>query len=285
MRFLRIPIASSTSNPSSTMRIPIIAVIVFAAVSVLITGFWDTISGAILPNTTWGLYSKSFFENVLVEAHGAVIDLFIVGVILYWFEQRRDRRSQINTQEEILADLRLYRAPDAPYRTLGTIRRLLALGKNGLQLSEMTLSSLEIKNIRLADCNLHAAVFAESRMTHVQFDNCSADAAIFAGAVLEDTRFTNSSLRRARFQNARLNGLNLTSCRIESADFTNASLRSANLKGLDCNGVSFRNADLRSANFIGARNLDPDTILAAKCIKDLKSDDPHIKAIVAAAPR
>lgn len=267
------------------MRIPIVTVFLFAAVSVLITGCWDTISEVVLPDKTWGLYSRSFFENVLVEAHGAVLDLFIVGVILYWFEQRRDRRSQINTQEEVLADLRLYRAPDAPYRTLGTIRRLLALGKNALQISEMTLSSLEIKKISLVNCNLHATVFTDSRIKHVQFVNCSADAAIFAGAVLEDTKFTNSSLRRAKFQNARLNGLDLTTCRIENADFTYASLRSANLKGLDCKGVSFRNADLRSANFIGAKNLDPAAILAAKSIKDLKSDDPQIKAIIAAAPK
>jgi len=267
------------------MRIPIIAVLVFAAVSVLITGFWDTVSKVILPKTSWGLYSKSFFENVLVEAHGAVLDLLIVGVILYWFEQRRDRRHQIDRLEEELADLRLYRAPDAPYRTLGTIRRLLALDKNGLQISEMTLSNLEIRDIKLSGCNLHATVFTDSRMKHVQFDNCSLDAAIFVGVVLEDIRLANSSLKRAKFQNAKLNGLNLTSCQIENADFTNASLRSANLKGLDCKGVTFKNADLRSANLIGAKNLDPAAITAAKSIRDLKSDDPQIRAIVAVASK
>lgn len=267
------------------MRIPIITVLVFAAVSVLITGFWDTISDVVLPSTTWGLYSKPFFENVLVEAHGAVLDLFIVGIVLYWFEQRRNHRNQIKAQEEVLADLRHYRSLDAPHRTLGTIRRLLALGRNGLQISEMTLSSLEISNIKLLGCNLHATVFTDSRIKHVQFDNCSVDAAIFAGAVLEDTTFTNSSLRRAKFQNAQLNGLNLTTCWIENADFTNASLRSANLKGLDCKGVTFRNADLRSVNLIGAKNLDPAAIIAAKSIRYLKSDDPKIKAIVTAASK
>lgn len=267
------------------MRIPIITVLIFAVVSVLITGYWDTVSDVVLPGTTWGLYSKSFFENILVEAHGAVLDLFIVSVILYWFDQRRDRRSKINTQEDALADLRLYRAPDAPYRTLGTIRRLLALGKNGLQLSEMTLSNLEIRDITLSDCNLHATIFTDSRIKQVQFENCRADAAIFVGAVLEHTKFKNSSLMRAKFQNARLNGLDLTSCRIDNADFTNASLRSANFKGLDCRGISFRNADLRSANFIGAKNLDLAALLTAKRIRNLKSDDPQIITIVAEAPK
>lgn len=265
------------------MRIPLIAVLTFATITFLVTGFWDFVSDAILPNTIWGLYSRSFFENVLVEAHGAVLDLLVVGVILYWFEQRRARRDQIGRLEEELADLRLYSAPDAPYRTLGTIRRLLALDNSkALQISEMTLSHLELKDLNLSDCNMHATVFTDSRIRNVHFENCSLDAAIFAGAIMEHTQLTGSSLKRAKFQNAKLKGLNLTSCQIQNADFTSASLRSANFKGLDCKGVVFKNADLTSTNFIGARNLDPSTIATARCIRSLKSDDPRITAIVAA---
>lgn len=265
------------------MRIPLIFVLIFAAITVLVTGFWDFISEAILPKSIWGLYSRSFFENVLVEAHGAVLDLLVVGVILYWFEQRRSRRDQIERLDEELADLRLYRAPDAPYRTLGTIRRLLVLDcKKALQISEMALSHLELKNLDLYQCNMHATVFTDSRIRNVNFENCSLDAAIFAGAILEHTRLIGSSLKRAKFQNSRLNGLDLTSCQIQSADFTGASLRSANFKGLDCKGVVFKNADLTSTNFIGARDLDPSTIAAARCVRGLKSDDPQIRAIVTA---
>lgn len=264
------------------MRIPITAVIIFAVIIFLVTGFWDSVSSSILPNMTWGLYSQSFFENVLVEAHGAVLDLLIVGVILYWFERRRSRRDQIERLEEELADLRLYRAPDAPYRTLGTIRRLLALDHSRpLQISEMTLSHLELKDLSLFECNMHATVFTDSRIKNVRFENCSLDAAIFAGVIMEHTQLTGSSLKRAKFQNAKLNGLNLTSCQIQNADFTNATLRSANFKGLDCKGVVFKNADLTSTNFIGAINLDPSAITTARCIRGLKSDDPRISAAVA----
>ena len=265
------------------MRIPIIAVLTFATIIFLVTGFWDFVSGAILPNTTWGLYSQSFFENVLVGAHGAVLDLLVVGVILYWFEQRRTRRDQIGRLDEELADLRLYRAPDAPYRTLGTMRRLLALDNSkSLQISEMTLSHLELKDLKLSKCDMYATVFTDSRIKKVCFEKCSLDAAIFAGVIMEHSLLTESSLRRAKFQNAKLNGLNLTSCQIQNADFTGASLRSANFKGLDCQGVVFKNADLTSANFIGALNLDPNAIATARCIRGLKSADPRISAIVAA---
>lgn len=262
------------------MRIPIFILCIFAALTVLATGLWGEISGFILPNTTWGLYSKSFFENVLVEAHGTIVDLFVVGVILYWFERRHNITEEIARHEEILSDLRLYRAPDSSYRILGTVRRLLALGVKQLHLSELNLSGLEIEQIELINSNLHATIFTNSHLRNVTFDKCNCEAVIFAGAKLEHTHFKNSSFRRAKFQDAILKGIDFTSCQIEDANFTNANLRSATFRGVDCRGVDFKNADLRAANFLGALNLNPQMLRSAKCIKSLKSNDPNIVALV-----
>lgn len=262
------------------MRIPLIVLAVFAGLTVLITGCWEALSSHILPNATWGLYSKSFFENILVETHGTIVDLIVVGVILYWFEQRRNIRDNIARQQEILSDFRVYRAPDAAYRILGTVKRLLALGVKHLHLSELYLSGLEIQQIEFINSNLHATIFTNSNFRKVTFERCDCEAAIFAGATLVHTKFKNSNLRRAKFQDATLKGIDLTSCQIENADFANANLRSANFRGVDCRGVNFRNADLRAANFIGALNLSPQMISTAKCIKSVKSNDPSIKAIV-----
>jgi uncharacterized protein YjbI with pentapeptide repeats len=266
------------------MRIPVIGLLVLTFVCVLITGFWDTISTTVFPNTSWGLYSREFFENVLVEAHGAVIDLLFVGVVLYWFERRRDYHESVAQLQEDLTDLRLYRAPDAPYRTLGTIRRLLNLKVNALHLSELNLDHVEVRDLHLVDCELHATKFIDSKLHNVRFDRCKCDAAIFAGASLEHVHMTDCSLRRAKFQNATLKGMDFRSCQLQVADFTNANLRSADFRGVDCKGISFRDADLRSANFIGATNLDAGALAAARNIKSLKSNDPQIQALVATAP-
>lgn len=262
------------------MRIPLLVLSLFAALTILITGFWDAVAGFVLPKTTWGLYSKSFFENILGNAHGGIIDLLVVGVILYWFEQRSTTREDIVRHEETLSDLRLYRAPDASYRILGTVKRLLALGVKKLQLSELSLSGVEIKQVEFINSNFHATIFTNSHLYNVTFDRCNCDAAIFAGAKFEHISFKNSSLRRAKFQDATLKGIDFTSCQIEDANFTNANLRSANFRGVDCRGVDFKNADLQSANFLGALNLSLQMISSAKSIKSLKSGDPSIKGLV-----
>lgn len=267
------------------MRLPITIFVVFSAFTVAITGFWDQLSSWLLPKTTWGLYSRGFFENVLVEAHGAIIDLLVVGVVLYWFEHRRDTAAQIRKHKEMLADLRSYRAADSSFRTLGTIKRLLDLGIQKLHLSEMSLADLQIEGISLNNCDLHAVVFTNSCLRQVTLENCACDAAIFAGAKLEHIVLKSTSFRRAKFQSATLKGADFRTCEVEGADFTNANLRSANFSQVDCRAVNFRGADLRSANFKGAMNLTEDMVRAASSIKSLKTDDPTIAALVAAATK
>lgn len=262
------------------MRIPLFVLAAFAIVTILITGFWDTVSSVVLPHTTWGLYSKSFFEGVLGNAHGGIIDILLVSVILYWFDRRRTAKEDIARHEQTLSDLKLYRANDASYHVLGTIRRLLALGVKKLQLSELSLTGVEIKEIEFSDSNFHATIFTDSHLSHVIFDRCDCEAAIFAGAKFEHINLKNSNFRRAKFQDATLKGVDFTTCIIEGSNFTNANLRSANFRGVDCRGVDFKNADLQSANFLEALNLSPQMIASAKNIKSLKSKDPGIKALV-----
>lgn len=262
------------------MKIPLTALAIFSLTCILVTGFWPSISTTILPHTTWGLYSREFFENVLIEAHGAVIDLLVVGVILYWFELRRDNKENVSKQLEILADLRFYSGSDSSYRVLGTVRRLLALGVSNLHLSEMQLNNVELKGLQLKNCNLHAAIFKESLLSHLKFEECKFDAAVFVSTKFEHVTLKSCTLRRAKFNGAVLAGLDFTSCELQDADFTNAKLRSANFRGVDCKGMKFHGADLRSANFIDARNLDPQALFLAKSLKSLKTNDPQIQSIL-----
>lgn len=250
------------------MRAAVFVFLAFSTIIVTITGFWGWISNNIFPSQTWGLYSRSFFEDILANAHGTIIDLFVVGLIIYWFEQRRNERDETERtrrlredkarrNREDLADLRYDRSTDAPYKVLGTIRRLLDLEEKNLKLSEINLSKLEIRDLKLEHSDLHATIFKDSRLLRVSIDNCRCEAAIFIDAQLEHTTFSKTDLRRAKFQNAMLKGMDFTSCDVAHADFSGADLSSANFRGVDCKGVKFTNAILRSTNFIDAKNLDP----------------------------
>lgn len=268
------------------MLAPILVFLFFSGIVIIITGCWNWISSVIFPNQTWGLYSKTFFEGVLSNAHGTIIDLFVIGLVLFWFEQRRSAREEaqresrqiakeqerlsitrendVKRNRESLADLRFYRAPDAPYRALGAIRRLVSLGETGLEISEIDLSNFEIKNLTISKSDLHATIFKNSRISNLHLEECRCEAAIFIDAKLKGTTFTNSNLHRAKFHGASLKGMDFTTCDITWADFNNSNLSSANFKGLDCKGASFVGAQLRSANFIGAKNVPKEVLEAAK---------------------
>jgi hypothetical protein len=149
------------------MRTPITVLTIFSIIIILATGFWPYLSSSILPNTTWGLYTKSFFENVLVGAHGTVIDLFLVGIVLFWFERRTEKRERIakensersaaiSRHKETLADLRFYKGSDGSHRTLSTIKRLLALGATDFPCFEANLQGMHVENIKLKDTNMIA---------------------------------------------------------------------------------------------------------------------------------
>jgi hypothetical protein len=252
------------------MRLHFAILLAFGFIVLLITGFWPFVAAHTLDQATWGLYSREFFENVLVEAHGAVIDLFVVGVVLLWFEKRRNAKDTIKSHTSALADLKFYRGPDASYRIMGEVRRLLKLGVETFQLPEAALNNVEISDVALKNSNLRAANFSNTTLIRMVFENCECDAAIFAGARFRHVTLRNTRLRRAKFQDAKLNGCDFSGCEIQMADFTNADLRSAIFRGVDCQGIKFKNADLRSANFTGARNLHPNALTEAKNAKYVK---------------
>ena len=272
------PVGSSMSHTT-------IVLICLTTILILVTGNWEWVSSQMFPDTTWGLYSKSFFENVLVEAHGTVLDLVVVGSLLFYFDQRRSRQNERKRLEETLSDLQTYQAPDASYRVLGTIRRLISLGIRSLHLSEMQLNNLRVADIMLTRSNCHAIVFNDSLLVNIRLEHCACDAAIFAGAKLEHVEFSHCSFKRAKFHGTRLDGVDFRTCEIQGADFTNASLRSANFRGVDCRGLKLQNADMRSANFIDAKNLDPSAFSSARIIKHLKTNDPAILDLVKKSSR
>lgn len=259
------------------MRTPLITFAIFSAFIIVATGFWSDLSARVLPNTTWGLYSKEFFEDVLIGAHGTLIDLFVVGIVLYWFEKRSEQREKaikeeseklnaVTRHKEALADLRFYEGSDAAHRTLSTIKRLVALEVYDFPCPEADLQKTNVEDLRFTGANMHAINFSHAKIKSISMTNCVCDAGIFINSRMQHISLKNVSFNRAKFCGANLSGIDFTGCSIQRADFSNANLRSAIFRDVDCKGVNFDNADLRSANFKGAKNLTNEMLQKAKNI-------------------
>lgn len=265
------------------MKTAITIFIVFLVILVLLTGFWGEVSTTILPNTTWGLYSRDFFANFLAALHGNIADFLVVGIILYWFEQRRLRQERIasaklkkdlriRSNEDALEDLSHYKGDDASYRTMTLIKRLAKLGVTSISTTNAALADQIIRELNLRGSKLHGADFTGSTLEDVDFQDAVLEAANFTEAKLKRVHFANAKLPRAKFLEASLDGIDFRSSTIVSAKFDNASLRSAIFSNVDCKGISFDGADLTGANFLGARNLSPRAIELIKRAKTTQHD-------------
>lgn len=252
------------------MKITLIVLLVVTVLVILTTGFWDFVSSTIFPNSSVGLYNRDFFENLLVEMHGSIFDLVVVGVILYWFESKREEREKINRAKEDLDSLKFYYGKDSSYRFYSALRYLLSLGSNKADIPEADFNHLKIDGLRLSNSNLIATSFYKSILSDVKLELCDLEAANFVDSVVKRSEFIQVNLKRAKFINAKLNGMNFKECDVRGANFKNAELKSANFRGVDCSQVNFKGADLRSANFLDALNLTPEMILEAGNYKDTK---------------
>ncbi len=255
------------------MKASIITLVILSLISIVITGFWDTINSTVLPNTSWGLYSRDFFENLLVEIHGAILDLFVVGIILYWFDKRKSEKDKIKEATINLEYLKYYCGSDVSYRFYGALKYLESLGIHNVSIPEAKLNNLKIDNLKLLSSNLIATNFTKSTLTWVNFKDCNLEASRFIDAKLKNCSFKSVKLNRSKFINAQLKSMDFRGCEIKGAIFKNASLQSANFRGVDCSRVSFKGANLRSANFIDATNITSDMILEADNYEHIKLPD------------
>ena len=174
-------------------------------------------------------YNDIFIRDVLVEAHGMLFDILIIGTFIFALhelvEKRHERKSKIKRWQEEIDDYRGWDEKEAMIKIVGNIKRL---NRNG------------ITKINLLSCYLRGA------------DLNGAD---FRGADLSAAVLSWADLDEADLNGADLNG----------ADLSEADLSEANLNGADLSVVDFNGADLRGTKKITIEQLsEVETLYKAK---------------------
>lgn len=123
-----------------------IAVVLVLAVF-LITAFWGDVSSTVLPNTMLGLYNKGFWENFLVEMHGIVFELSIIGVLILWLDSKRTKSGEITRLREDLEDYSTLDFPEINVKKLGHIKRLNQHNIKNIDVQNLVLNELKVKGV------------------------------------------------------------------------------------------------------------------------------------------
>lgn len=173
---------------------------------------------------SWNYYNPSFYENILVEAHGMLFDIFVLGVIVSILNLRIERNYAVERLENEIEDFLEWEETEAYYRIRGCIYRLNKLGVSDIKLRGANLSNL---NLRMVD--LH-------------------------NADLRDVNFSNSFLGVANFQRACLIGSNFSGANLQGAKFDKADLKNTNFNGV----LNLEAHMLHNAYCLhGSTNIDP----------------------------
>ncbi|MCZ0944152.1 MAG: ankyrin repeat domain-containing protein [Gammaproteobacteria bacterium] len=257
-----------------------------------------------------------FWKGVYIEGTGALLDLVVIGIIIGLIVGRRERKRQIQNQQELIDDFKKWDSEEARYRIAGAVRRMNRLGRTSIDFVGMEIRGFAFRHndiTSVAGTKFYAGSgglgsrdrtvledvdFSFVNCSNVVFSPFNPFAGLWKGpphhVQLRDCRFVEADLRGAVFKGALIEWTAAPPVEIGQWDKTNEGepvwipthtppFQMADLAGVSFEDVVFRNADFREAihleqcSFEGASGLED-------CIFD--SDEEKQWALrTAGAPR
>jgi len=211
----------------------------------------------------WLYDTADFFQEVMAEAHGVVLDILIIGWLLFWLRKMGERRLLTKRYQEEIDDFLAWQSPEATLRIAGNIRRLNRLNIPGpLKLTEAYLVGARLDDVDLQDADLWGADLSGATLTGAaliganlagaRLRGANMERAIMTGADLRGADLTEADLERAFMENVDMRGANLTASDLQFASLPNADLQHARLLGANLRGAHMERCNLRLAQFEGA---------------------------------
>lgn len=229
-----------------------------------ITAAWGLISELILPNTILGLYSRDFWENVLVEAHGMVIELCVISILIVWLDSKRVINAEISRLREELEDIAELNLPEINVRKIGHIKRLNSKHIYDIYALNLFLDGMALKGIKIDSSRLIGLKIAAGRVSQSKFINVNMRSSVFEKATLKDVCFTKCELLNSIFSDAKCIGVDFRGSNLTRVNFKNCDLKSALFSECDLKDTDFDGANISRANFLNAKNVNISSLAKAK---------------------
>ena len=226
----------------------------------------------------------NFWEQILVEAHGMIFDIAVIGILIFWLNQNGETRQRIRTYKDEIDDFRLWESDEAAFRTVGNIKRLNRHKIHEINLVNCHLARTNLNYVNLKGSNLNSANFSSSslietnmentRLNQTNFENANLNQAVLKGSYASGANFKDAFLIKSQFENSFLIKTN----------FKNAFLMEANLSGSYLMGADFENASLYKADLRGVKGLTVEQLTRAKTLYLAKFDDEILEQIKLTLP-
>ena len=201
-------------------------------------------------------YGSEFYENILIEAHGMLFDLFVIGVFVYWLnsigEQKRQLDQRTERYQDEIEDYLGWDEPEATFRIVGNIKRLNRLGVSDIYLTHAYLRRANLVGANLVEANLVEANLSGAHLSKAELLETDLRRANLSGAELLETDLRRANLRGANLRGANLRGASLWGANLCGANLSKAELLETDLSGTDLSGTDLMGAELSGALLCGA---------------------------------
>lgn len=249
-----------------------------------ITGFWPSVSANVFSNVSWGLYSREFWENVLVEAHGLLFEIFVIGFILLWLDSRRQRVEYVERNVEHLWDLNSLNEQEVIKKKIGSLKRLNNVSIYKIDVTDLLLESVELKSTIFRKSKLFGLKLIKCTVFDLELTNCLVNSGDFSYSSFKRCNLSGSYLKNANFLESSMKGVDLRNTNLLRARFHGTNLDSADIRGANLKKVVFKNSSLKNANIKMCRNINVEALVQASNLDYIKADEEVINKILYLRP-
>ncbi|MFP4091529.1 MAG: pentapeptide repeat-containing protein [Cyclobacteriaceae bacterium] len=223
---------------------------------------------------------SNFWREVLAEAHGMLFDIAIIGILIYWLNNRGQRKASIRTYIDEIEDFRSWKSEEAAFRTVGNIKRLNRHKIYQIDLASCYLNRTNLSHVRLDGANLNSADMIQANLVQTELKAARLNRTNFSESNLNHACLHNAYATGANFENAYLIKADLSDAFLIATNFENAFMMEANLRGAYVEGANFKNANLYKADLRGASGLTVDQLMQAHTLHQTLLDE-DLKARIA----
>ncbi|HIG8795675.1 TPA: pentapeptide repeat-containing protein [Raoultella terrigena] len=219
-------------------------------------------------------YSNDFLKNFLVNANSSILDFLILGVILYYFEHKRQNKETVKELLEDLENLAKHSSAELNIMKIKIIRQLNSKGVFNINVQRIELNKLStIKYLDFKNADIKSLNMSESYIRDCSFVDCEIQALNISDNRLKNVKFTRCDLKNLKANNTKFQNVEFEGCNFSGGFFNNSDLKSCIMKNCDFKDVTYEKSILTSANILGAKNINTERMIEAANLDYIKCSD------------
>ena len=253
--------------------------LIFSVIVVLLSFGWGYYNNNHYPYSSNSFYNFGFFQYLLINLNSSIVDFLVLGVIVIFFERRREHTSKQNALIDDLKDYASYSSDEINLKKAGLLKRLSQAEVRDLSIQRIIITNISIKEIKFSSGDISGSSFEKTKMRKVYLNNMMLKSVNFNGANLDGCHFKNCNMYNLKMKEAKASGIQLNDSSLVNAQFYNSELKGCDLRNCDLTNVNFEGANLNRANLLGAKNLNIDDLVKARSLNYISVDENILEEI------